>query len=158
MPIVTTIPTNISTSGRMKKYLWIKCTSIKVENNNKWFVYISNGDVLLSNRYSIVVQIWSQGAGIAQSVWQLDCGLYNRIIVIHAWGRNYLFPTMSRPALGSILPPVQCVLEFPSLGVKRQGRDINHWFPSSAEGFMTYFSRGTIVSTCTFPCQVAFFL
>jgi hypothetical protein len=46
------------------------------------------------------------------------------------WVRH--FPQPSRPALGRIQPPVQCV-PVHSSGLKRQGRGVDHPTPSSAE-------------------------
>jgi hypothetical protein len=45
----------------------------------------------------------------------------------------FLFSTASRPALRSIEPPIQCVLVDLYTGVKRQGREVDHSPPSSAE-------------------------
>jgi hypothetical protein len=45
----------------------------------------------------------------------------------------FLFTTASRPALVPSQPPVQLVPGNPSLGVKRQGCDIDHSPPSSAD-------------------------
>jgi hypothetical protein len=44
-----------------------------------------------------------------------------------------LFTTVSRPALGSIQPPIQWVPGAISLGVKRPGREADHSASSSAE-------------------------
>jgi hypothetical protein len=46
--------------------------------------------------------------------------------------RIFLFPTVSRPALGSSRPPVQWVPETISLGVKWPGREADQSPPSSA--------------------------
>jgi hypothetical protein len=45
----------------------------------------------------------------------------------------FLFTTVSIPALGSIHPRIQWVLESLSLGIKRPGREADHSPPSSAE-------------------------
>jgi hypothetical protein len=45
----------------------------------------------------------------------------------------FLFTTMSKMALGSILPPIQWVPGALSLGVKRPGREADYSPPSSAE-------------------------
>jgi hypothetical protein len=45
----------------------------------------------------------------------------------------FLFTTASRPALRPIQPPIQCVPEALSLGIKRPGREADHSFPSTAE-------------------------
>jgi len=45
------------------------------------------------------------------------------------WGRD--FPHLSRPALGSTQPPVQCTPDL-SRGKERPGRDADPLFPSSA--------------------------
>jgi hypothetical protein len=45
----------------------------------------------------------------------------------------FLFITVSRPAVGSIQPPIQWVPVSLSLGVKRSGREADHSPPSSAE-------------------------
>jgi hypothetical protein len=47
--------------------------------------------------------------------------------------KNFLFFTSSRPALGSTQPPIQWVRGTPSPGEKRQGREADHWPPTSAE-------------------------
>jgi hypothetical protein len=44
-----------------------------------------------------------------------------------------LFTTVSRPALGSIQPPIQWIPGALSLGLKRPGREADHSLPSSAE-------------------------
>jgi hypothetical protein len=46
---------------------------------------------------------------------------------------NFLFDTMSRPAMGPTEPPIHGVPEAVSLGVKRPGRESDHSPPSSAE-------------------------
>jgi len=45
----------------------------------------------------------------------------------------FLLTTASRQALGPTHPPIQWVLGALSLGIKRPGRDAQHWHPSSAE-------------------------
>jgi hypothetical protein len=45
----------------------------------------------------------------------------------------FLFATASRPALGSIQPPIRLVLGAVSLGVKRPGREADHLLTSSTE-------------------------
>jgi hypothetical protein len=45
----------------------------------------------------------------------------------------FLFTTTSRTALGPTQPPIQRVPGALSLGVKRPGREADHWLPSSAE-------------------------
>jgi hypothetical protein len=45
----------------------------------------------------------------------------------------FLFSTASRPTLGPKQPPIHCVPGALSPGVKRQGRDVDHSHPSSAE-------------------------
>jgi hypothetical protein len=47
--------------------------------------------------------------------------------------KNFLFSTSSRPALGSIKPPIQCVPGALSLEIKRLGRDADRSPPASAE-------------------------
>jgi hypothetical protein len=49
------------------------------------------------------------------------------------WGLGILFGTVSRPALGPTLPPIQWVPRALSLGVKRPGREGDHLPPSSVE-------------------------
>jgi len=49
----------------------------------------------------------------------------------YRWGRN--FPQPSRPALGSILPPVQWVLSLFSQGVKEKNVELNHFLSNSVE-------------------------
>jgi hypothetical protein len=46
---------------------------------------------------------------------------------------NFLFSTVSRPALGPTQPPIQCVPGDLSLGVKRPRRETDHSPPSSAK-------------------------
>jgi hypothetical protein len=41
-------------------------------------------------------------------------------------GTIFLFPTESRPALGPTQPPIQCVQEAASSGVKQPGREADH--------------------------------
>jgi hypothetical protein len=48
-------------------------------------------------------------------------------------GKNLPFSTLSRPALGSIQPPVQWVPETLSLRVKQLGREADHSPPTSAK-------------------------
>jgi hypothetical protein len=48
-------------------------------------------------------------------------------------GKNFLFPTSSRPALGSTQPPSQWVPRAHSLGVKWLGYEADHSPPTSAE-------------------------
>jgi hypothetical protein len=48
-------------------------------------------------------------------------------------GGNFLFDTVSRPALGSTQPPIKWVPGTLSLEVKRPGREADHSPPSSAE-------------------------
>jgi hypothetical protein len=45
----------------------------------------------------------------------------------------FLFTTASRLAVGPIQPPVQCILDALSLGVKQLGHEADHSPPSSAE-------------------------
>jgi hypothetical protein len=45
----------------------------------------------------------------------------------------FLFTTAPRTALGPTQPPIQWVLESPSLGVKRPGREADHSPPSTAD-------------------------
>jgi hypothetical protein len=45
----------------------------------------------------------------------------------------FLFTTASRPALGTIQPPIQWVPGALSLGIERLGRETDHSPPSSAE-------------------------
>jgi hypothetical protein len=45
----------------------------------------------------------------------------------------FLFTTASRPALGPIQPPILCVPEDPSMGVKRPGGEADHSPPTSAK-------------------------
>jgi hypothetical protein len=47
-------------------------------------------------------------------------------------GWEFGFTTASRPVLGPTQPAIQWVLEPFSLGVKRQGREVDHPRPSSA--------------------------
>jgi hypothetical protein len=47
--------------------------------------------------------------------------------------KNFLFSTLSRPALGSIQLPIQWVPGAISPGVKRPGREADHSPPASAE-------------------------
>jgi hypothetical protein len=46
---------------------------------------------------------------------------------------NFLFTTVSRPALVPTEPPIQWLKGALSLGVKRPGREADHSSPSSAE-------------------------
>jgi hypothetical protein len=48
-------------------------------------------------------------------------------------GKNFLFFTESRPALGPTQPPIKWVPGAISRGVKRQGREADHSPPCSAE-------------------------
>jgi hypothetical protein len=48
-------------------------------------------------------------------------------------GKNFLFSTSSRPALGPTQPPIQWVPGALSPGVKRPGREADHPPPTSAE-------------------------
>jgi hypothetical protein len=45
----------------------------------------------------------------------------------------FLFATASRPALGSIQPPVKLVTRALSAGVKQEARDADHSLPYSVE-------------------------
>jgi hypothetical protein len=45
----------------------------------------------------------------------------------------FLFTTMSRMALGTSHPPIQCIPVALSLGVKQPGHEADHSPPSSAE-------------------------
>jgi hypothetical protein len=45
----------------------------------------------------------------------------------------FLFSTLFRPALGPTQPPIRCLPEAFSAGVKRPGREDDHSPPSSAE-------------------------
>jgi hypothetical protein len=47
--------------------------------------------------------------------------------------KHFLFFTLSGPAKGSTQPPIQCVPETLSPGVKRLGRETEHSPPPSAE-------------------------
>jgi hypothetical protein len=48
-------------------------------------------------------------------------------------GKNFLFSTSCRPALGPTQPPIQWVTGTLSPEVKRPGREANHSPPTSAE-------------------------
>jgi hypothetical protein len=48
-------------------------------------------------------------------------------------GKNFLFSTLSRPALGSTQLPIHWVPGALSSGVKRPGREADHSSPASAE-------------------------
>jgi hypothetical protein len=48
-------------------------------------------------------------------------------------GKNFHFPTSSRPTLGPTQPPIQWVPGTLSPGVKRQGREADRYPPTSAE-------------------------
>jgi hypothetical protein len=69
-------------------------------------------------------------------VWRLNC-----TFVLEVTGSNFLdsrvgqdfFSTASRPALGHTHPSLYWVLVSVSAGVKRSGREAEHYFPSSAE-------------------------
>jgi hypothetical protein len=74
----------------------------------------------------------------------------------------FLFPTVSRTALGPTQPPVPWVPGALSLGVKRPGREANHSPPSSAEvkNVWTYtstppyaFMAWCLQDTCTDPIR-----
>jgi hypothetical protein len=45
----------------------------------------------------------------------------------------FLFETVSKPVLGPTQPPIRWVMGALSLGVNRQGREIDHSPPSRAE-------------------------
>jgi hypothetical protein len=47
--------------------------------------------------------------------------------------KNFLFSTLSRPALEPTQPPIQWVTWAFSLGIKQQGREADHSSPTSAE-------------------------
>jgi hypothetical protein len=47
--------------------------------------------------------------------------------------KNFLFSTSSRLALGSTQPPIQWLPGALSPGLKRQGREVDHSPPTSAE-------------------------
>jgi hypothetical protein len=47
--------------------------------------------------------------------------------------KNFLFSTLSRPAVWPTQPPIQWVLSLFPRGVKRQGREADHSPPARAE-------------------------
>jgi hypothetical protein len=57
--------------------------------------------------------------------------------------KNFLFPTLSRPALGPAQPPIQWVPGALSLGVKQLGRDADHSPPTSAKIKKTWIYTST---------------
>jgi hypothetical protein len=63
----------------------------------------------------------------------LDYGLDDRVFESRQWLGIFIFTTVSRLARRPTQPSVQWVAEFPSLGVKRPGREANHSLPSSAK-------------------------
>jgi hypothetical protein len=66
-----------------------------------------------------------------------------------------LFVTASRPALGSIHPPIQCVPGALSPGIKqRQGREADHSSPCSADAKNTWFHISTSQYTFKVWCSV----
>jgi hypothetical protein len=75
------------------------------------------------------------GAGIAQSVWRLVTGWTTEgsEFASPGGGKNFLFSTSSRPALGSTQPPIQWVPGALSMGVKRPGREADHSPSTSVE-------------------------
>jgi hypothetical protein len=64
-----------------------------------------------------------------------DYGLEDWMIGVRipAGAENFLFDTVSRPALGPTQPPIQWVQVALFLGIKRPGREADHSPPSSAE-------------------------
>jgi hypothetical protein len=71
--------------------------------------------------------------------YHLNCGIATGY-VLDDWGVGFrvplgsrIFSTSSRSALGSTQPPIQCVPEALSQGVKRPGRETYHSPPDSAE-------------------------
>jgi hypothetical protein len=62
-------------------------------------------------------------------------GLGDQGVGVPSAGRvkNFLSSTSSRPALGSIQPPIQWEPEVVSPGVKRLGREADHSPPATAE-------------------------
>jgi hypothetical protein len=55
------------------------------------------------------------------------------VVRLPARTKIFLFSASSRPTLGSILPPMQCVPGAISLGVERPGREDDHSPPSSVK-------------------------
>jgi hypothetical protein len=72
--------------------------------------------ILLSSTH-LRLPSWESPVGIATD-YELDDGSSSPGMV-----KNFLFSTSSRPALGSIQPPIQWVPEALSPGVKRPGRE-----------------------------------
>jgi hypothetical protein len=73
--------------------------------------------------------------GIVQAVQMLGYGPDGRGngVRFQSGYENFMFPTASRPALGLTDLPIEWVTGAASPGVKRQGRDADHFHPSSAE-------------------------
>jgi hypothetical protein len=57
--------------------------------------------------------------------------------------KNFLFSMSSRPALGTIQPPIEWVPRALSLGVKRQGLEANNSPPTIAEVKKTWIYTST---------------
>jgi hypothetical protein len=57
--------------------------------------------------------------------------------------KNFLFSTLSRPAVGCTQPPIQWVPGALSPGVKRSGREADHSPPISAEVKRTWIYTST---------------
>jgi hypothetical protein len=74
-------------------------------------------------------------AGVAQSVQRLATGwtIEVRRFDSQWWLGIFPFFTASRPALGPTQPPIKSVQGTFSSGEKRQGREADHFLPSSAE-------------------------
>jgi hypothetical protein len=49
------------------------------------------------------------------------------------WGKNFLFSTASRPAVGPTQPPIQWLPGALSTGIKRPGREADHSPPATTE-------------------------
>ena len=113
--------TCVSKSKRLRTDVYKMFYPIKFFNNEPCY-----GELL---RPFISVLYRSQnGAELARSVSRLSYGLDDPGFEIRQGKRFFSFPKTSRPALGSIQPPVKCVLVSLLLRVNRPGR----------EGYNTY--------------------
>jgi hypothetical protein len=81
-------------------------------------------------------------AGIAQSVWRLATG-WTAESSSPGRGKNFLFSTLSRQALGPIQPPMQWVPGALSPGVKWPGPEADYSPPTSAEVKKTWIYTST---------------